>query len=788
MSDHPVCLGGENSTPFITNTFYYSFDGNSWNTLEPDLLSIPMLSAHVVTGTIEETAAAPMAVRRSAAPGGFTKVSATVRALTAPATVRAMANASSRNRAAAQSLNSGNDGTKMMYSTIPGGEHETTSLPAWLKAERLAMSVEPHAPIVHAAELSHGRGGRTLDDIVRYIICRDNQNSLYDSTVSSAVTAYDDNGIPENQSHNYWVKARYDDNGLSPVSNMVTAACNMAPAAPGNVALTAIGQSQMRITWNDPTTNADGTPCVDLDSIRVYRNSTYLGRVLHGVHQYTDTPPDPRQVYNWSVTAIDEVPNVSAGAGASGYIVSPWDTVAYDWVDISSIGTNTNLTGDDATGGPFNLGFNFPYFGQTYSSIYACTNGWASFTDGSDAYYFNTDLPSTDPFWQNPPCALFPHWDDLIVSSGASVKYYADAANQRFILAWLNVPPLGGGGGLTFEIILDANGGITYQYQTIGTDNASTVGVVSCDNATGVQLCYDGAGDWCAMNNSAVQFWGGPRQAILGTVRHRGGSDPVLSGVWVSTGTDSVQTDANGFYQMPLDSGTYTLSFRHPTHCDSVVSNVVLHGGVNDTINVALRAPAIVRDLSSLTFEVHRFLTENQILTLSDTGACPLHFQMVDSVTWLTCTPQTSDIAPGDSLPITVSVAPGVGQLPGDYSTNIWIVCNAIGSPVVVHVDMSVLSVTEVGGELPTTFALHANYPNPFNPTTILPFDVPQQAHVDIIVYNVMGQEVARPVSGIYAAGRYRATFVGDNLPSGLYIVKMTAGGFTSMGKMMLLK
>jgi hypothetical protein len=255
----------------------------------------------------------------------------------------------------------------------------------------------------------------------------------------------------------------------------------------------------------------------------------------------------------------------------------------------------------------------------------------------------------------------------------------------------------------------------------------------------------------------------------------------------VIIGTDSIQTDAAGHYQMPVEPGTYSIRFHHTTHCDSIRTNIVIQPGVNDTINVSLPAPAISHSVSSLTFVVHRNLTQDQTFTISDTGSCPLQYQMVDSVTWLTCSPAVGVLDPGNSQMITVTAQPGLMQ-PGEYQSNIWIVCNAPGTPIQMHVDMSVLTVTELGGALPTVFALHQNYPNPFNPTTLLPFDVPQQSQVDIVVFNVMGQQVARPVSGVYAAGRYQVNFAGDNLPSGVYLVKMTAGNFTSMGKMMLLK
>jgi len=78
---------------------------------------------------------------------------------------------------------------------------------------------------------------------------------------------------------------------------------------------------------------------------------------------------------------------------------------------------------------------------------------------------------------------------------------------------------------------------------------------------------------------------------------------------------------------------------------------------------------------------------------------------------------------------------------------------------------------------LPTTFALSQNYPNPFNPSTMVNFDVPEQAHVKIVVYDIIGREVLALVDGDYVAGYHRATFTATNLASGVYFYRMMSVG-----------
>jgi len=94
----------------------------------------------------------------------------------------------------------------------------------------------------------------------------------------------------------------------------------------------------------------------------------------------------------------------------------------------------------------------------------------------------------------------------------------------------------------------------------------------------------------------------------------------------------------------------------------------------------------------------------------------------------------------------------------------------------------------EVKVSVPFDFALEQNYPNPFNPITNIRYSVPQNSMVNIKVYNIVGQEVAEIVNEVKSSGRYEINFESNGLASGIYLVKMQAGDFTSMIKMTLLK
>lgn len=95
---------------------------------------------------------------------------------------------------------------------------------------------------------------------------------------------------------------------------------------------------------------------------------------------------------------------------------------------------------------------------------------------------------------------------------------------------------------------------------------------------------------------------------------------------------------------------------------------------------------------------------------------------------------------------------------------------------------------TSVQETLPTAFSLEQNTPNPFNPSTIIRFQVPASGQVRLSVYNVNGQKVAQLVNGYLTAGSHEVVFSGKELSSGVYFYRMEAKGFTQARKMMMIK
>ncbi len=88
----------------------------------------------------------------------------------------------------------------------------------------------------------------------------------------------------------------------------------------------------------------------------------------------------------------------------------------------------------------------------------------------------------------------------------------------------------------------------------------------------------------------------------------------------------------------------------------------------------------------------------------------------------------------------------------------------------------------------PDEFELKQNYPNPFNPSTRIEFSLARPANVKLVVYDVLGREVAVLVNRTMSAGSHDVNFMASDLPSGVYFYKMQAGDSEQVRKMVLMK
>lgn len=99
-------------------------------------------------------------------------------------------------------------------------------------------------------------------------------------------------------------------------------------------------------------------------------------------------------------------------------------------------------------------------------------------------------------------------------------------------------------------------------------------------------------------------------------------------------------------------------------------------------------------------------------------------------------------------------------------------------------------NITNISESNPSSngFRLEQNFPNPFNPKTIIRYELRKTNLVSIKIFNLLGNEVAEIVNEMKNAGEYKAEFDGTNLPSGIYFCELKSGNFSGWRKMILLK
>jgi|GEM_PF-4901461 len=160
----------------------------------------------------------------------------------------------------------------------------------------------------------------------------------------------------------------------------------------------------------------------------------------------------------------------------------------------------------------------------------------------------------------------------------------------------------------------------------------------------------------------------------------------------------------------------------------------------------------------------------------------------------------TSPINPTDTLAVLEhpNVSYSDNSVEPEVQYTYWITAvdeNGNESPLsasVTAIASSPVGIDPITG-MPVSFELYQNFPNPFNPSTTIVFDIPEPATVNLAVYNMLGQVVRTLVAGKLEAGRQNVQWDGKNefgerLSSGVYLYRIEAGNFVQTRKLVLMK
>ncbi|MCX6638925.1 MAG: M28 family peptidase [bacterium] len=433
---------------------------------------------------------------------------------------------------------------------------------------------------------------------------------------------------------------------------------------------------------------------------------------------------------------------------------------AFSWIEIDpnqgGQGTLLNATADDQT---FfvTLPFTFRYYGQDYTELSICTNGWIACGHRTSVAYANTTLPSAAAV----PAMIAPYWDDLSPQISGGISYYFNAPLGLFIVEYYRVRDYSPNTDYhTFEVVLydpavyptlTGDGNILIQYGQLGNTASCTVGIENHDRDDGIQYLYNTAYDSTAANI-------GQGMAILFTT---GYANPNVT---------ITMTPINPPIQIPAPGGSFQYNVNVHTLAPNTLTMDIwimmrkLPDGIwtGPYLNAARSLPSgaspvrLRNQTIAGTLAPGTYLYEGRVGAYPDTAWSSSNFQFTKVVT-------------------------GMGPWEGAF------VNSGEDYPEYTYGSIST-------SFLPTEFKLSQNYPNPFNAETVIPLELPQRSHVKVEIYNLRGQRVCTAFDGVKNAGWEKVRFNAVNLASGMYFCRVTAEGleregkFSGVSKMVVLK
>ena len=120
-----------------------------------------------------------------------------------------------------------------------------------------------------------------------------------------------------------------------------------------------------------------------------------------------------------------------------------------------------------------------------------------------------------------------------------------------------------------------------------------------------------------------------------------------------------------------------------------------------------------------------------------------------------------------------------------DTYNNIWITTHG---GLVVYSPNTIIGINIEYSEIPKHFELFQNFPNPFNPTTNIKYQITKSEFVKLTIFDITGKEISKLVNENQNVGDYKVNFDADNLPSGIYFYQLKTESFIETKKMVLLK
>jgi hypothetical protein len=157
-----------------------------------------------------------------------------------------------------------------------------------------------------------------------------------------------------------------------------------------------------------------------------------------------------------------------------------------------------------------------------------------------------------------------------------------------------------------------------------------------------------------------------------------------------------------------------------------------------------------------------------------------------DEVAWYESPTWTKRVI-DDSLDGAAGLA--AADIDGDNLIDI-VACGPEAGQVVIYKSMIGTGISQDGisSKTPESFRLYQNYPNPFNPITTIKFGLPRSGEIELVLYNLLGKEIASLANGNFEAGYHSVIWDTRDFPSGIYVYRLIAGDYKETKKLILRK
>lgn len=327
---------------------------------------------------------------------------------------------------------------------------------------------------------------------------------------------------------------------------------------------------------------------------------------------------------------------------------------AFSWMDISGLGTRVQMY-DESLGGPYAIGFPFPFFGKTYTEFYLSSNGWLSFVAPTGTFWNNVCLPDA----QAPAAMIAPFWDDLYPATG---DVYFLSGSDTLVVSYVNVPGYSTGGPYTFQAILRADGTILFQYLNMqGTVTDATIGMQDETRTRGMSIVCNQPYVHNRMAIRATPNVGGTAQRLSFRVRVHEGLPlftPLVNRAWVSAGGMTTTVAA-----------TVTVNTVDLTTSSKAVGSASLALGESAAYTVTVRNTGTV----TATVHVTDALPAVLVYTPDSASNGAIYDSASRSVLW------SGAVAPGAAVAITFAAKAAAGTPDHTTITNTAVIADATG-------------------------------------------------------------------------------------------------------------